>query len=158
MLPEALYDGTLEQNLRSLDQNLFADTAGTIVDRFPNDHDTGLMAMVAVLQGEVRMQKGKGANTPKQLARLIDKNWAQAKTLLYNGFFAVWLAHVNHQQLADTANEITNRYTDQQDIGLETFVQGLEPRIGNPIPEISHPEIHLNGVDTGSKKNDPFKN
>ena len=149
---EALYDGTLEQNLRSLDQNLFADTAGTIVDRFPNDHDTGLMAMVAVLQGEVRMQKGKGANTPKQLARLIDKNWAQAKTLLYNGFFAVWLAHVNHQQLADTANEITNRYTDQQDIGLETFVQGLEPRIGNPMPEISHPEIHLNGVDTGSKK------
>ena len=149
---EALYDGTLAQNLRSTDQNLFADAAQTIVDRFSNDHDTGLMAMVAVLHGEVKMQKGTGANTPKQLARLIDQNWDQAKTLLYNDFFAVWLQHTNHQQLADTAKEITNRYTDQQDIGLETFVQELDPGIGNPIPEISHPEIHLNGVDTGSEK------
>ncbi len=149
---EALYDGTLAQNLRSPDQNLFADAAQTIVDRFSNDHDTGLMAMVAVLHGEVKMQKGTGANTPKQLARLIDQNWDQAKTLLYNDFFAVWLQHTNHQQLADTAKEITNRYVDQQDIGLETFVQELDPRIGNPIPEINHPEIHLNGVDTGSEK------
>lgn len=149
---KALYDGTLEQNLRSTEQNLFADAARTIVDRFPNDRDIGLMAMIAVLSSEVRMQKGKGTSTPQHLANLIDKNWEQATTLLYNGFFAFWLEHTNHQQLADTANEITKRYTDQQDIGLETFVQGLNPRIGNPMPEISPPEIHLNSVDTGSKK------
>ena len=124
---DTLYDGTLEQNLRNTDQNLFGDAAQTIVDRFSDDRDTGLMAIVAVLRGQVLMQKGSGASTPKQLARLIDRNWDQAKTLLYNDFFAVWLAHVNQQQLADTANEITNRYSDQQDIGLETFVQGLDP-------------------------------
>ena len=160
---DALYAGNLEENLRGTDQNLFADAAQAVVDRFSNDRNTGLMAMVAVLRGKVLMRKGSGASTPKQLARLIDRNWDQAKTLLYNGFFTVWLAHVNQQQLADTANEITNRYSDQQDIGLETFVQGLDPEIGNPIPDISHPEIHLNqdynlseiaNVDgeTGSKK------
>ena len=149
---DALYAGTLEENLRGADQNLFADTARAVVDRFSNDRDTGLIAMIAVLSGEVRMQKGKGASTPQQLARLVDKNWDQAKTLLYNGFFAFWLEHTNHQQLADTANETVIRYTDQQDIGLEAFVQGLNPGIGNPMPEIIPPEIHFNGVDTGSKK------
>ena len=154
---EALYDGTLEQhlrttNLRSTDQNLFADAAQTIVDQFPKDRHTGLMAMLAILQGQVRMQNGKRANSPKRLARLIDQNWEQAKTLLYNGFFAIWLEHVYQQQLADTAKEITTRYVDQQDIGLETFVQELDARIGNPIPDISHPEIHFNGVDAGSEK------
>ena len=149
---EALYDGTLEQHLRSTDQNLFADAAQTIVNQFSNDHHTGLMAMVAVLHGEVRMRNGKDANTPKQLAHLIDQNWAQAKTLLYNGFFAIWLEHVNQQQFADTAKEITTRYVDQQDIGLETFVQELDRGIGNPIPDISHSEIHFNTVDTDSQK------
>ena len=152
---DALYDGTLEQNLRSADQNLFADAARTIVDRFSDDHDTGLMAMLALLHGEVRMEKGKGANTPQHLARLIDKNWDQAKTLLYNGFFVFWLEHIKHPQLADTANELTNRYTDQQDIGLETFVQGLDPGIGNPMPDISHPEIHFNTVAAGSTETPP---
>ena len=152
---DALYAGTLEQNLRSLDQNPFADAAKTIVDRFSEDRDTGRTAMVAVLHGEVRMEKGKGANTPKQLARLIDKNWDQSKTLLSNGFFAFWLAYIEQQQLADTANEITNRYSDQQDLALETFVQALDPGIGNPIPDISHPEIHFNTVETGSTETPP---
>ncbi|MDE0424918.1 MAG: SUMF1/EgtB/PvdO family nonheme iron enzyme [Candidatus Poribacteria bacterium] len=152
---DALYDGTLEQNLRSADQNLFADAAQTIVGRFSDDRDTGLMTMLAVLHDEVRMEKGKGANTPQHLARLIDKNWDQAKTLLYNGFFAFWLEYIKHPQLADTANELTNRYTDQQDIGLEAFVQGLNPRIGNPVPAISHPEIHFNGVEMGSTETSP---
>ncbi|MDE0555356.1 MAG: hypothetical protein OXI24_14130, partial [Candidatus Poribacteria bacterium] len=152
---DALYDGTLEQNLRSADQNLFADAAQTIVGRFSDDRDTGLMTMLAVLHDEVRMEKGKGANTPQHLARLIDKNWDQAKTLLYNGFFAFWLEYIKHPQLVDTANELTNRYTDQQDIGLEAFVQGLNPRIGNPVPAISHPEIHFNGVEMGSTETSP---
>ena len=149
---EALYDGTLEQSLRSTDQNLLADAARTIADRFSNDHETGLLAMVAILHRKVKMQSGSEASTPKQLARLIDKNWEQAKTLLYNGFFAVWLAHVAQQQLADTVKEITDRYVDQQDIGLETFIQILDPGTGNPIPDIGHPEIHFNGVDAGSQK------
>ena len=152
---EALYDGTLAQNLRSLDQNLFADAAKTIVDRFSDDRETGRTAMVAVLHGEVRMEKGKGANTPKQLARLIDRNWDQSKTLLYNGFFAFWLAHIEQQQFADTANDVTNRYSDEQDLALETFVQALDPRIGNPIPNISHPEIHFNTVAAGSTETPP---
>ena len=152
---DALYAGTLEQNLRSLDQNPLADAAKTIVDRFSDDRDTGRTAMVAVLHGEVRMEKGKSANTPQQLARLIDKNWDQSKTLLSNGFFAFWLAYIEQQQLADTANEITNRYSDQQDLALETFVQALDPGIGNPIPDISHPEIHFNTVETGSTETPP---
>ena len=148
----ALYAGTLEENLRSADQQPFADAARVVVDRFSDDRDIGLMAMIAVLSGEVRMQNGKSANTPQNLARLIDKNWDQATTLLYNGFFAFWLEHTHHQQLAETANEITDRYTDQQDIGLETFVQGLNPEIGHPMPEISRPDIHFNSVGTGSTK------
>ena len=152
---DALYTGTLAQNLQSLDQNQFADAAETIVDRFSDDRDTGRTAMVAVLHGEVRMEKGKGANTPKQLARLIDKNWDQSKTLLYNGFFAFWLAHIEQQQLADTANEVTNRYSDEQDLALEAFVQELDPGIGNPIPNISHSEIHFNTVAAGSTETPP---
>ena len=149
---DALYTGTLAQNLRSLDQHQFADAAKTIVDRFSDDRDTGRTAMVAVLHGEVRMEKGKGANTPKQLAHLIDRNWDQAKTLLYNGFFAFWLAHIEQQQLADTANEVTNRYSDEQDIALETFVQALHPRVGQPEPDISQSEIHFNAREPAPPK------
>ncbi|MDE0019365.1 MAG: formylglycine-generating enzyme family protein [Candidatus Poribacteria bacterium] len=152
---DALYAGTLEQNLRSADQNQFADAAKTIVDQFSEDRDTGFMAMVAVLHGEVRIEKEKGANTPKHLARLIDRNWDQSKTLLSNGFFAFWLAHIEQHQLADTANEITNRYSDQQDLALETFVQALDPRIGNPIPNISPPEIYFNTVAADGTETSP---
>ena len=86
---------------------------------------------------------------------MIDKNWDQSKTLLYNGFFAFWLAHIEQQQLAGTANEVTNRYSDEQDLALEAFVQELDPGIGNPIPNISHSEIHFNTVAAGSTETPP---
>ena len=149
---DMLYQGELEKVLEGAGETASAQVANAVVRQFSSERDIGLTAMVAVLRGKVLMQKGSGASTPKQLARLIDQNWEQAKTLLYNGFIEFWLEHTKQSQLADTANKIANRYSDPQDNGLEMFVQTLDPQIGTPILEINHSEIDFGTVKPGSQK------
>ena len=92
-------------------------------------------------------QKPTEAGTPKQLALLIDRNWEQAKTLLYNGFIALWFAYTGQPQLASIAKKIVGRYNDDQNVGLEMLVQELDPQIGQPELEISHAHINFGKVD-----------
>lgn len=146
-----LYGGYLKDGLAGVGQAPFAIAAEAIVKQFSRDRSIGLMAMVAILQGKVKMRRGNEASTPQQLARLIDQNWEDAKTLLYNGFIGLWLEHTQQSQLASITGKITSRYSDEQDIGLEELVQRLDPRIGNPEPEISHSEINFGTMDMKSK-------
>ena len=152
-----LYGGYLKDGLAGVGQAPFAIAAEAIVKQFSSDRSIGLMAMVAILQGKVKMRRGNKASTPQQLARLIDQNWGDAKTLLYNGFIGLWLEYTQQSQLASITKKITNRYRDEQDIGLEELVQRLDPRIGTPEPDFSHSEIDFQTMNTKDKDTIQFK-
>ena len=163
---DALYQNDIAENLDRVGENHFATAARIVVRQFRKDRNIGFRAMVAILLGKVRMKNGSQASTPQQLARLIDQNWSQAKSLLYNDFFALWLEHTNRTQLASTAKTITDNNPSRKDIGLEAFVQKLDPGIGHPElfvqkldPGIGHPELEVSQpkidfgrVDTKSQK------
>lgn len=166
----ALYRGYLEQSLGRAGEMHFATAARAVVNEFPNDRKLGLNAMVQILQGKMEFQKGSEAQipkqfgqemevqkqnearTPKQLAHLIDLNWKQAKTLLYNGFIALWFEYTKQPQLASTTKTITSHYGDDQDVGLEMLVQELDPQIGQPELEVSHTHIDFGQIDTETQK------
>ena len=165
---DALYRGYLEQSLGRAGEMHFASAARATAREFPNDRELGHKAMVQILRGKMEFQKGiasraprrldqdqemvtqkpNEAGTPKQLALMIDRNWEQAKTLLYNGFIALWFEYTKQPQLASISKRIMKRYGDDQDIGLEMLVQELDPQIGQPELEISHTHINFGKVDT----------
>ena len=77
-----------------------------------------------------KFPNGDEASTPEQLAELIDLHWEEARTLLFRGFVAPWLESVREPKLAGAAKDITSRYSNEQDIGLEILVQNTR-RLGN---------------------------
>ena len=172
---DALYRGYLEQSLGRAGEMHFATAARAVANEFPNDRSLGLKAMVQILQGKMEFQEGIETNipqrfgqkmevekqneaaTPKQLALMIDRNWEQAKTLLYNGFMALWFEYTAQPQFAGIAKKITTRYNTDQDVGLEMLVQELNPQIGHPGLEISHTHIDFGTVDTETQKTIQFE-
>ena len=149
---DILYAGDLALGLAGAAETPFAAAARAVVTQFSSDHQTGLMAMLAILHGAVKMQKGNEACTPQSLARLIDQNWEQAKILLYNGFIGLWFQHTNQGNIASTVQKIVNTYRNDQDIGLEELVQRLDPQIGKPEPEVSQSEIDFGNMNSESQK------
>ena len=167
---DALYRGYLEQSLGRAGEMHFATAARATAKEFPNDPELGLKAMVEILRGKMAFQEGietrmpqrldqkmevdkqNEAATPKHLARLIDRNWEQAKTLLYTGFMALWFEYTLQPQFAEITQKITTRYRNDQDIGLEMLVQELDPNIGQPELEISHTHIDFGTVDAEAQK------
>ena len=148
----ALYRGYLEQSLGGSGEMHLAEAARTIVSTYSKTPEFGLWAMVQILRGKVKLSRGGEASTPQQLARLIDQNWEEAKTLLYGGFLPFWLEYTKQSQLANTAMGIIERSGDEMDIGLEWLVQSLDPQIGQPIPQVSHTSINFGRVDKGAQK------
>ncbi len=148
---DVLYDGSLATALDGAGELFFAKAARAVVKKYPNDQDFGLRGMVQILKEKIQLN-GSEAGTPQQLAKLIDQNWPQAKTLLFNGFIALWLEYVNQGELAKTAEKVTSGYADERDIGLEMFVQKLDPRIGSPEPETSHTSIKFGKIDNETQK------
>ena len=149
---DALYRNNIAQSLDRAGEESFTNAARAVVKQFAKDRDTGLMVMLAILLGKVEMRRGGEAGTPRELARLIDQNWDEAKSLLYNGFFAFYLEYTNQRQLAKAAKDVTRDNPSRKDIGLEEFVQKLDSRIGHPEPEVSHPKIDFGSMDTESQK------
>ena len=167
---DALYHGYLEQSLGRVGEMHFATAARAAVNEFHNDRELGLNAMVQVLRGKIAFQHGvevhaltrlgqqmeaqarNEARTPKQIALLIDRNWEQARDLLYSGFMAFWFEYTQQPELASIAKTITSRYSDEADIGLEMLVQELDPQIGQPEVEMSHTDIDFGKVDTETQK------
>ena len=167
---DALYRGYLEQSLGRAGEMHFATAARATAKEFPNAPELGLKAMVEILRGKMAFQEGietsmpqrldqrmevekpNEASTPKQLARMIERNWEQAKTLLYNGFMTLWFQYTMQPQFADIAKNIKTRYNTDQDIGLEMLVQELDPHIGQPELEISHTHIDFGKVDAEARK------
>ena len=148
----ALYRGSLEQNLGGAGEMHLADAARTVASVYAKTPEFGLWAMVQILRGKVKFARGGEASTPQQLARLIDLNWEEAKTLLYGGFLPIWLEYTKQPQLANAAVDIIDRSGDETDIGLERLVQKLNPQIGQPVPKVSHTSINFGKVDRKAQK------
>ena len=148
----ALYRGSIALSLDGAGEWHFAEAAREVVSRYPKDRKSGLTAMVQILKGKIYFERGGEAGTPQDLARLIDKNWAEAKTLLFNGSIAFWLEYVGEQKSAETAKKIVSLYSEDQDRGLELLVQKLNPRIGSPDLKTSHTSINFGKIDNETKK------
>ncbi len=148
----ALYGGSLAASLDGAGELHFANAARDVVQKYSDDQDVGLMALVQILEGKISFGRGGDAKTPQQLTSLIDQNWEDGKNLLYSGFIALWLQYVNEEKLADAANRITSRYAEEQDMGLEFFVQRLDPHIGLPDPKTNFTSINFGTVDTETQK------
>ena len=148
---DALYDGDIAASLSSVGELRFTKAAREVVEKYPDDQDVGFMAMVQILEEKIQY-RGSEAKTPLQLARLIDQNWEDGKDLLYGGFITLWLKYVNQEELADTADKIISRYADEEDKGLELFVQRLDPRIGSPDPKTSRTSINFGKIDNETQK------
>ncbi len=150
---EILYSGSLEQYFNEAGEMNFAKAAGTIISKFPDNQNMGFLAMVQILQGKLKFQiRGNEAETPHEITCLIDENWEQAKELLYNGFLDLWFEHTKKGQLANAAKNIINRYNTEQDIGLEEFVQYLNPKIEKPKLEVNHTHINFGEVHAETRK------
>ena len=148
----ALYRGYLEQSLGGAGEMHLAEAARTVASVYAKTPEFGLWAMVQILRGKVKFARGGEASTPQELARLIDQNWEEAKTLLYGGFLPLWLEYTKQSQLANAAVDIINRSGNETDIGLERLVQKLHPQIGHPVPKVSHTSINFGKVDRKSQK------
>ena len=142
----------MEQSLRRFGETHFANAARAVVSQYPSNRQIGFLAIIAILRGKIAFRQGSEASTPQQLARLIDQNWQQSKTLLYNGLIALWLEYTKHPQLATAAKAIINHNPSEQDIGLEELVQKLDPQIGKPKLEVSHSRIDFDSIDTESQR------
>ena len=148
----ALYRGYLEQSLGGAGEMHLAEAARTVASVYAKTPEFGLWAMVQILRGKVKFARGGEAGTPQQLARLIDQNWEEAKTLLHMGFLPLWLEYTKQSQLANAAVDIINRSGNETDIGLERLVQSLDPQIGQPVPKVSHTSINFGKVDRKAQK------
>ena len=148
----ALYRGYLEQSLGGAGEMHLAEAARTIGSTYSKTPEFGMWAIVQILRGKVKLSRGGEASTPQQLARLIDQNWEEAKTLLYGGFIPLWLEYTKQSRLANTAMGIIERSGDEMDVGLEWLVQSLDPQIGQPVPQVSQTRINFGKVDKGAQK------
>ena len=148
----ALYRGYLEQSLGGAGEMHLAEAARTVASVYAKTPEFGLWAMVQILRGKVKFARGGEAGTPQQLARLIDQNWEEAKTLLHMGFLPLWLEYTKQSQLANAAVDIINRSGNETDLGLERLVQSLDPQIGQPVPKVSHTSINFGKVDRKAQK------
>ena len=150
---DILYSGGLA---KCLSGTPLANAAKAVVDKFRSDKSMGMKAMVAIISGKIEFTSGGAVSKPQELATRVDKNWDEAKKLLYNGFFAIWLKYTNKTKLATKTNEIVLKFSDA-DMGLEAFIQELDPDIGTPKAEVSLSEIDFGTMNINSKKTKEFE-
>ena len=81
---DALYRGFIETSLGGVGELDFANAAREAVQKYPDDQDMGLVALVQIFQRKITFRRGGDAKTPQQLASLIDQNWEDGKNLLYS--------------------------------------------------------------------------
>lgn len=79
------------------------------------------------------------------LPALADEHWDAARTFLYRGDFQRWLRDINRLDLVVIADQIVAR-EENRDLGLERFLQAVDPGLPDPKIEADPPEIDLGGV------------
>ena len=100
---------------------------------------------------EVKVELFAQTPEPADLVSLSDKHWAKARSYLYAGKFAEWLAARNRSDLADKAEAICQRGGDQ-DVGLEEFLHVLAPRLPRPVLRLSTTMLDFGPIDPDQQK------
>ena len=152
---QILYSGNLA---KCLSGTPLAGAAKAVVSKFNSDKSMGMKAMVAIISEKIEFTGGDKASKPEELATMADKNknWNEAKKLLYKGFFAIWLEYTNETYLATKTKEVVLKCSDD-DIGLEKFIQELNPHIGKPKLEVNLSKIDFGTMNVNSKKTEEFE-
>lgn len=103
--------------------------------------------------GVAEVKVGLSTQTPEpaDLVSLSDKHWAKARSYLYAGKFAEWLAARNRSDLADKAEAICRRGGDQ-DVGLEEFLHVLAPRLPRPVLRLGTTTLDFGPIDPDQQK------
>lgn len=100
---------------------------------------------------------GEQVRSVDELADVCDARWDKAREHLYKGDFARWLGGSLHRHdLSVLADDITQRQRDQ-DVGLDQFVRGLDPRRKAPTPAVSPARLQLGRLTTNAQKNFTFQ-
>ncbi len=100
---------------------------------------------------------GDQARSVDELADVCDARWDKTREHLYKGDFARWLGGSLHRHdLSVLADDITQRQRDQ-DVGLDQFVRGLDPRRKAPTPVVSPARLQLGRLTTSAQKNFTFQ-
>ncbi len=79
------------------------------------------------------------------LPALADEHWDAARSFLYQGDFQRWLRDINRHDLVVIADQIVSR-EENRDLGLERFLQTVDPGLPNPKIAADPPEIDLGSV------------
>jgi tRNA A-37 threonylcarbamoyl transferase component Bud32 len=100
---------------------------------------------------------GDRVRSVDELADVCDARWDEAREHLYKGHFARWLGGSLHRHdLSALADDITQRQNDQ-DVGLDQFVRGLDPRRKTPAPVVSPARLQLGRLTTNAQKDFTFQ-
>jgi serine/threonine protein kinase len=122
--------GGYSQWLYSFDQML-ADKVANIEEN-TRDLDLAVLEISYALDPSlpyVLMPGREAAKTPEDLARIIDCNWNIGKRQIFQGMISVWLRQTNSADLLTRLETIRKEYGQQQDRGVEVFLEllGLPP-------------------------------
>lgn len=79
------------------------------------------------------------------LPALADEHWDAARSFLYQGDFQRWLRDINRHDLVVIADQIVAR-EENRDLGLERFLQSVDPGLPDPKIAADPPEIDLGSV------------
>lgn len=79
------------------------------------------------------------------LPALADEHWDAARTFLYQGDFQRWLRDINRHDLVLLADQIVARH-ENRDLGLEQFLQAVDPGLPDPDIKADPPEVDLGSV------------
>lgn len=135
----------LDSGLRMVLQGALHDDSQQRPDALSFRH--ALQGIEATLSGEVKapfvFPNGQQARTPREVARLCDRQWNAAKKLLFDGDFEHWLRQsLFRSDLANQAAKIMQAGGDQ-DEGLETFLHAVDPSLPYPKLQLKPQRLHL---------------
>ncbi|GFP43693.1 eukaryotic-like serine/threonine-protein kinase, partial [Candidatus Hakubella thermalkaliphila] len=103
--------------------------------------DLALLEISCLLDPEIPyvLVPEEQAETPQELGSQIDKHWKIGKEHIFSGKISAWLKHAGHQDIFEKLEKIRKEYGEQQDRGVEIFLQSL----GLPAPEFSIEPVTL---------------
>lgn len=119
--------------LGSFDQELAYKV--TEIEEKVKDVDLALLEVSYILDPEMPyiLLPGNQAETLEELATLIDKNWEVGKEHIFSGKVSIWLKHAGYQDIYERLEQIKKEFHQEQDRGVEIFLQLL----GLPKPEFT---------------------
>ncbi len=144
---------TLDPALRAVLQNALHDDPQLRPDAgaFRRALQDVQAALSGVVKAPFTFPDGRQARTPRELARLCDKQWQAAKSFLYGGDLERWLRHsLFRADLADKAASIVQAGGDQ-DEGLEAFLHVLNPRLPYPALRLRPRILRFGRIAPGDK-------